>query len=259
MILKIEKDRMKKFNYKKWIVEQKFGRNPMGKPDPIDRDDIEDLEREPQRPSNGSEVSTMCAPAVATQACYRFSKCINDVSDGTNEARAMGGMLDPVHFYDKICNTNLGGNNTINSSLPQGCNPGDVMIDNLGDKWIYEGTGTNVNTVSVGAPNSATPAYCGACTNCCCQQEGPNLTEQFDKYKSYQKSDFIDNPDMAPSDREVPTDFGFVAGCRQNTSFPPNPLTQDPVTGMCECDGPNNPYPISTVISVHNPNYPSPC
>ena len=126
---------MAKFDYKKWVIENKL------------KNIILNEQREGRRPNTG-EAQILCSqsdPSLAT--CYRFSECIGGQSDGSNLVRLLGSVFqNPDVFYNTMC--------------PGGCAPSDVVEDTNGTKWIYEGTGVDVNMLITPQASLVGPSTC---------------------------------------------------------------------------------------------------
>jgi len=126
---------MAKFDYKKWVIENKL------------KNIILNEQREGRRPNTG-EAQILCSqsdPSLAT--CYRFSECIGGQSDGSNLVRLLGSVFqNPDVFYNTMC--------------PSGCTPSDVVEDTNGTKWIYEGTGVDVNMLITPQASLVGPSTC---------------------------------------------------------------------------------------------------
>jgi len=126
---------MAKFDYKKWVIENKLKNITLNE------------QRGGRRPNTG-EAQVLCSvsdPSLAT--CYRFSECIGGQSDGSNLVRLLGSVFqNPDVFYNTMC--------------PGGCAPGDVVEDTNGTKWIYEGTGVDVNMLITPQASLVGPSTC---------------------------------------------------------------------------------------------------
>jgi len=128
---------MTKFDFKKWVIENKHGKKS--------------LDEQMMRMRGGGETipqKALCSaydPTLTT--CYRFSECIGGQSDGSNLVRNHGNpFINPDVFYNVMC--------------PGGCAPGDVVEDTNGRKWIYEGTGIDVSTTVTPLSSLVGPSIC---------------------------------------------------------------------------------------------------
>tara|TARA_Y100000034_G_scaffold132846_1_gene196824 strand:- start:297 stop:1163 length:867 start_codon:yes stop_codon:yes gene_type:complete len=153
---------MARFDYKKWITEQKYG-----KPSPPTNDKLEPRgELNPRDPESAGGPMVACSTIYQNSTfetngtpwscqsdldcCHRFSLCVNGSNFGDDVPRAIAGNYDPHRFYDRMC--------------PSGCNSGDVMEATDGNIYIYEGNGMDMNPVAIYplnidyyAPASCTP------------------------------------------------------------------------------------------------------
>jgi len=166
---------MARFDYKKWITEQKYG-----KPSPPTNDKLEPRgELNPRDPESAGRIMLTCAQIYANadfstfsctdsvDCCHRFSLCLNGASNNSEKPRAINGSQDPHIFYDRMC--------------PNGCNIDDVMEDNVGNIWIYDGNPDDTaspvpiypHNINYLAPASCTPPI-GGCIDPLANNENPN-------------------------------------------------------------------------------------
>ena len=126
---------MAKFDYKKWVIENKLKNIILNE---------QRMRRMRMRDRGETNPLTMCSVSVTDPVtgvgdlnlCHRFSECVNGQNMGGNEVIFNGDpFANPQDFYNSMC---------------PGCVPGDVIEMSDGRKWIYEGTGTNavMNTIT---------------------------------------------------------------------------------------------------------------
>jgi len=108
---------MTKFDFKKWVIEHKHGKNSLNE----------------QRGRDEANPLAMCSVSVGTDLsrCHRFSECINGQSDGSGLVRLwQSSFANPEDFYNTLC---------------PGCVPGDTIEMSDGRKLMYDGTGIDVS------------------------------------------------------------------------------------------------------------------
>jgi len=115
---------MTKFDFKKWVIEHKHGKKSLN---------------EQMRGREEGKALTMCSISVTDpitgiadlNRCHRFSECVNGQSDGSGLVRLyQSSLVNPEVFYNTLC---------------PGCVPGDVIEMSDSRRWIYDGTGVDVN------------------------------------------------------------------------------------------------------------------
>ena len=211
---------MTRFDFKKWVTEHKHGKKVLN-----------------EAPATCAQLMS---PADALIYCHEFAECVNGTSNNNPLVYTFGlqSPATPGNFYDTIC--------------PNGCSNGDAVAASNGTIYMYVGINANADTQAIGPVTFQGPAYCGPCTNCCCKELGAGLSEQvmdiepgLDLVGRDRKSD------GPPRDNRTPP--AFVGGCKTGTSFDPDPLAQDPITGACDCSS-TSPYGSSPVLSTPNTN-----
>ena len=143
---------MTRFDFKKWVTENKHGKKPLF-----------EQERRRRRPNKGGEsptidpqASSMVAPpqACGTQYnvsdCHVFHKCVNGSDDLTPEVYAYGGgTVNPGVFWSQVGQPSQGDVVEITTGV------------NMGDKYIYYGNTTGgLIDISVIAPNPGVASTC---------------------------------------------------------------------------------------------------